>query len=209
MARSREPCVSRGSLPSASRSASRHLARGLEAVSGSRARRVRTRRRSRADRRARRGHRQVAHADLKHQIAEAVAVERALAGEALERDDAERPEVGAVVDRLVALSLLGAHVVRRAEDRAGARRACPPPSRRALDLGDAEVEHLGDLVVLVADEEDVLRLEIAVHDARLVRALQRARDCASRMRAVSAGERRVEPVKPLRRGSRPRAAPSR
>ncbi len=43
-------------------------------------------------------------------------------------------------------------------------------------LRDAEVEHLGDLVIVVRHQEDVVGLEIAVDDARLVRAAEGARD---------------------------------
>ena len=125
----------------------------------------------------RRGHRR--GADLHEEIADALALEGQDAGHAFVRDDAERPEVGAVIDVAQAARLLGRHVVGRAEHgaRLGAARE-PLFARGRLDLRDAEVEHLGDLVVVVrrADEEDVLRLQVAVDDARVVRALQRAAD---------------------------------
>ena len=51
-------------------------------------------------------------------VADGVAAEHALPGQHLEQDDAEGPDVGALVDRLPA-RLLGAHVGRRAENDAG------------------------------------------------------------------------------------------
>ena len=77
---------------------------------------------------------------------------------------------------LQAARLLGAHVERRPEHGAGARRAL-----RALlvgvaaHLGDAEVEDLHErrVVVVRLREEDVVRLDVAVDDARRVRAAER------------------------------------
>ena len=49
-----------------------------------------------------------------------------------------------------------------------------PARLRLRHLGDAEVEDLHDVALPVAlDEHDVLGLEIAVHDARGVRVLER------------------------------------
>ena len=49
---------------------------------------------------------------------------------------------------------------------------------RRHQLGDAEVEHLDELgVALALHEEDVVGLEIAMHDAGGVRRLERARRC--------------------------------
>src|SRR5690606_16138139 len=90
-----------------------------------------------------------------------------LAGQTLEGDHAERPQVRAVIDRLVPLGLLGAHVVGRAEQRAGARVAVASEAR-GFRLGDAEIEHLRDLVLFVADQENVVRLQITMNDAKLV-----------------------------------------
>ena len=82
-----------------------------------------------------------------------------------------------MIDVPEATRLLGRHVEGRPEERPrlGARRDAGRAGRR-LDLRDAEVEHLGDVVVVVglAHEEDVLGLEIAVDDALLVRAIERA-----------------------------------
>ena len=82
------------------------------------------------------------------------AVERALAGEELVEDEAERVDVAARRD-LAAGELLGRHVGRRA----GA-------DRFTGDAGEAEV---GDADLAAAVEHDVRRLEIAMDDAALVR----------------------------------------
>ena len=93
----------------------------------------------------------------------------------------------------------GRHVVRRPEHRArlgAARQALL--SGGGLDLRDAEVEHLGDLVVVVrrSDEEDVLRLQVAMDDTRVVRALQRAAHVADDPRRL-AERKRSEPLDAL------------
>jgi hypothetical protein len=80
--------------------------------------------------------------------------------------------------------LLGRHVLRRAQHLGvlGLHRV------RALDLRDAEVEHLGPRRPLVLrDQEDVGRLEIAVDDAFAVGRRQRRADLADDRRDL--GER--------------------
>jgi hypothetical protein len=116
----------------------------------------------------------VAGRDLDQEVADIFCIERKLACHALKRDDAERPEVGAEVYLGGALDLLRAHVVRRSDE---------PAERRATDdglsiagLGDAEVEDLDDLAVLVGHDEDISRLQIAVNDVRAVCARQSTRD---------------------------------
>ena len=52
---------------------------------------------------------------VQNDVGEVLAPERALAGQRLVGDDAERPHVGAVIDALGGARLLGAHVLRRAE----------------------------------------------------------------------------------------------
>ena len=74
-----------------------------------------------------------------------------------------------MVDPL-ARGLLGRHVGERADDVAGARERLV-----AGEVGDAEVGELGDAARpsgRVGDEH-VLRLDVAVHDAALVRVLER------------------------------------
>src|SRR5690606_6013223 len=86
--------------------------------------------------------------------------------------------------------LLGAHVVRRPQERAGLRG--PVPTRIAVVLADPEVEDLGDLFVVAADQENVLGLEIAVNDAEGVRPHQRAGDVGDH----AVGAARIEPAEP-------------
>jgi hypothetical protein len=100
-----------------------------------------------------------------------------LAGERAKEDHAERVEIDAVIDVLRAARLLGRHVVGRAEGRAGARRRFFRRAERRLHLADAEVEHLHEARVPAAPrEEDVLRLQIAVHDLLGVHRLERFAD---------------------------------
>ena len=102
-------------------------------------------------------------------------VEGNAAREHLVEDDAHRVEIAARVERL-ALALLGRHVLGRADDDALRGELLPASSGLALlgELRDAEVAHLHDvrrvaLVVGAGEDHDVLGLEIAVHDAHLVR----------------------------------------
>ena len=105
-----------------------------------------------------------------------------------------RPDVGLVIDD-VGAPLLGRHVRQRADERVAAgerdvrvalgvvelarvdrrgRATCSVASPAAIeDARDAEVEHLH---LAAIGDEDVARLEIAVNDAVLVRALERAHD---------------------------------
>ena len=124
-----------------------------------------------------RGRRQLAHRRrgllevLEEERGDVGRVERQDPRQHLVEQDAERVEVarGARVDRRDAL---GRHVLRRAEHLAGARE--PRVLRRARD---AEVEQLGEVGPVGASrEEDVLGLEVAVHDAEVVGARERARD---------------------------------
>ncbi len=111
------------------------------------------------------------HDDPDEQISERLALEGQLAGQRLEDDDRQRPEVAPRIDRLDALRLLRAHVVGGAEHRPGLRVA--PVDSGSRGLRDAEVEHFGDLAIIVGHEEDVVRLEVAVNDADAVRFRQR------------------------------------
>lgn len=100
--------------------------------------------------------------------------ERIRAGQQLVQHHAEGEDVGPVVERFP-LHLLGGHVRGRADARgrrahAGDRRAL---SEALGELGHAEV---GDLGPAVARDHDVVRLEVAVDDARVVRARQSVRD---------------------------------
>src|ERR1019366_8676415 len=66
---------------------------------------------------------------LREEVAERVALEGELAGEALERDDRERPEVGPMVEVADAARLLGAHVRGRSDERARLGAAREPVGR--------------------------------------------------------------------------------
>jgi hypothetical protein len=95
----------------------------------------------------------------------AVAVEGTPARDHLVENHAERVDVGGGADVSLAHALLGRHVKRRAEQRAGARfvHLFEP---LAFELRDTEVEHL-DLpspqAMRIGDEKEIVGLEIAVH----------------------------------------------
>ena len=98
--------------------------------------------------------------------------ERTLAGEHLERHQAERVEIRARID-LATRELLGAHVRGRAHD--GARGGDLWPGLRLALLGDPEVEHPHVLLISVARQEHVVGLQIAVDDPPPVGLVERAR----------------------------------
>jgi hypothetical protein len=92
------------------------------------------------------------------------ALPEALARRGLPEQHAHREDVGAAVDALAA-RLLGRHVRDLALEHAGARLR-----GRVERLGDAEID---DLHLAVVGHEDVLRGDVAVHDAE--RACRRSR----------------------------------
>ena len=100
------------------------------------------------------------------------AAQRQLPGQHLVEDDAQRVDVGPVIDLQRPLHLLRGHVVQRAHH-------LPRPGQRevagvaAQQLGQAEV---GDLHAALAVQQDVLRLDVAVDDALLVGVLQGVAD---------------------------------
>ena len=100
---------------------------------------------------------------------------------------ADGVEVGARVDLVGGGDLLGRHVRGRAHDDAGAREA--RLAGRA-QLGDAEVEQLHERPARGRHEEDVVGLEIAVHDAGVVRGLEALEHL---LRAGGRGRRRERP----------------
>ena len=123
------------------------------------------------------GRRGVLLEDRVHRLDGRVALGTRGARQHLVEHDAEREDVGAVIDGLPA-HLLGRHVAHRAEHRAraGQRPRVGEQRRLGLDrragrgqLGEAEVE---DLDAAVARHEDVLRLQVAVDDPLVVRGRQ-------------------------------------
>jgi hypothetical protein len=106
----------------------------------------------------------------------ALAVEGALPRETLEENAAERVDVGAPVDR-AALDLLGRHVVDRADETALAGQAA---HRRDVPR-EAEVADVGTLALVGLRDEDVARLDVAVHEPCRVRRVERARDLLDQM----------------------------
>ncbi len=107
-----------------------------------------------------------------------------------EEDDAAGPEIGAPVEPGASARLLRAHVARRAEDGARGRLA---GLGAAVELGDAEVEDLGDRDArdAIAVEEDVLGLDVAVDDARGVRGAERVDHVMHHCQEIADGERRI------------------
>ncbi len=101
--------------------------------------------------------------DLHPECGETVGVEGRLEGAHLVEDDSEGPDVGFETVGL-ALDDLGRKVVRSAHDGVGLGEGV------FEDASDAEV---AELDVVLAGEEDVLRLQVAVQDLLLVTVLQR------------------------------------
>jgi len=111
--------------------------------------------------------------------------ERPLPREHLVEDAAEAVEVAALVGRL-RVALLGAHVVRRAEDLPRARERGVQPHL----LGEPEIDERETTVVA---EHDVGRLEIAMQDARAVDGRERRRDLPRIVGGRGGHERRAQP----------------
>ena len=108
-------------------------------------------------------------------------------GEQLVEDDADRVEVAARVERIAA-RLLGAHVLGRAADDAGARDA--RLLRVGADLREAEVDDLHEVAARAHRlEDDVLGLEIAVDDALVVRFGERRERLAQDVDDAPEGQR--------------------
>ena len=124
--------------------------------------------------------------------------------EQLVRHRAERVDVGAMIDARVAGGLLGRHVRGRADRRADLRerRAAVAGPRRADGFRDAEVgDDRG-----AAGEQHVVRLDVAVHDAALVRVGERLRDVLEDARRLR--RRRAARARDARAATRPRRTAS-
>ncbi|MFM2417005.1 MAG: hypothetical protein RL385_1728 [Pseudomonadota bacterium] len=100
--------------------------------------------------------------ELRHTFAR----KRRHASDELVKDGTQRPDVCATVQVLVGTELLGRHVQRRSHKGRRARELAPR-TVVGLQLGNAEIEHLEQWsAALTAGKEEVLRLEIPVHDAQ-------------------------------------------
>ena len=130
--------------------------------------------------------------DRRHRFGGGVALERTPAGEHLEQHRAQREDVGAVIDPGAA-HLLGRHVADRAENHA---RLGPTGHRRRVGAGalggQPEVE---DLDAAVARDEEVVRLQIAMHDLLVVRGGQADGDLDADLdRLARRGRSSLEPL---------------
>ena len=108
-------------------------------------------------------------------------LERVGSGRHLVHEQAKGKEIGAKVD-VVAPNLLGRHVGRRADQRAGQRQ---PRVRQILHAGDAEIEDLHHAGVAA---HDVFRLQIAMDDAVRMSGGQRPRELRRDVDDLQAGE---------------------
>src|ERR1041384_3997914 len=113
-------------------------------------------------------------------VGRAGARERRTATYQLVQDTAKRIEIGAAIDGAGAATLLGRHVARRPEDRAGPRDRVIRTA--AAMLGKPAIDQL-DLLpgagFPARDQKDVRRFEIAMHDAAVMNNAEYARHRAS------------------------------
>ena len=112
-------------------------------------------------------------------------LEGKLAGERVEGDDAERVDVAAVIHRLTA-RLLGTHVLRGAENLADARHPGAVRDARDAEIGDEGAAG-------TALDQDVVRLDVAVHHALRVRVGQAPGHLAQNPRRLRRRQRSATP----------------
>ena len=96
--------------------------------------------------------------------------ERRAARQHLVEHDAERVKVTGGAGR-IPHHLLGAEILRSPADHPGLGDCLPPGI--AHELGDPEIEDLGELLAPLLDEEDVVRLDVPMEDPLLMRLFQR------------------------------------
>ena len=120
--------------------------------------------------------------------------ERPASGQRLEEHDAERPQVGARVQR-VPVDLLRRHVRDRPQSGARSREG------EVAHLGQAEIQ---DLHGAVGKQHHVRRLEVAMHDAGMMRGAQAPHDWAATCGAYVSGSLPSRSIRAL--GSPPRKA---
>ncbi|MCO5166528.1 MAG: hypothetical protein M9894_09205 [Planctomycetes bacterium] len=127
----------------------------------------------------------------RHQVQEVGALEGEAARERLVEGHAERPDVRRGRRDAAALEQLGRHVVRRPQERAGARQPVG-----ALVPGQAEVRHAHPAGRV---HEEVVGLEVAVDDSPGVRVADRARGVAHERGALAVRARadRLRERRPL------------
>ncbi len=126
--------------------------------------------------------------DRRDRLRDGLPLERAASRQQLVQHAPERPDVGAPVHVRRSARLLGAHVGRGAEDDVAGR------LERRLHLGRIDVpiagnESLGqpeveDLDLAFRGDLDVRRLEVAVHDAAVVRRRDAASDLARQLQRL-------------------------
>jgi hypothetical protein len=122
------------------------------------------------------GHRQIRRIlfeDRGHRVRCRLTVERAASREHLVEHRPERKDVGAMI-RGHPADLLRRHVAERAQDDAGLRigrrgRQGAQPGQRDVGLGQLGQAEVQNLHAPVCRDEDVLRLQVAVDDALVVR----------------------------------------
>ena len=117
--------------------------------------------------------------DLEHELGDVLALERLHAREHLVEHEAQREDVGAVVDGLTR-DLLRRHVLRRAEEHARLRLHA-----RLVHVGDAEIH---DLHAAVGQHHDVAGLDVAMDDAALVGEREPFRDGGGDSHRLRRGE---------------------
>ena len=126
---------------------------------------------------------------LHQQFAETAAIEGKLSAQHLVAHDANRVEIAASVDLGLRGRLLRRHVVRRTHHRSDLRQAGPRLQR--VRPRDTEVgEHCATARIV---DQDVVRLDVAVHDALPVRVIQ----CVGHLRQHRAGRLDIENRFPL------------
>ena len=119
-----------------------------------------------------------------------VSAEWVVAGQHLVGDHAQRPDVPRGTHH-VAGGLLRRHVFERADQHPGVgpfRAIVRPPG--AKRLGQPEVEHLGEDAVVVRLKEDVLGLQVAVHQSLRVGGADRRAHAAEDVEHLGAVQRR-------------------
>jgi hypothetical protein len=136
------------------------------------------------------GRRRLLPHELLHEARVARQLQRQAAGQQLVEEHAERIDVGAAVDvrRQAAVRLLGAHVRRSPHGNAELRQLGDVQQRAVERLGQAEIDHPGAGAAVFPGDQHIVRLDIAVQHAALVRVLDRRADLHEQLQAVPRGQ---------------------